>query len=152
MQIAALVYGVYVVAGIAPGRTWRSTADRIEIVTARDISDGELAAARDPRTGRLPVTGPRFVSVDVPAADRNDALFEQALSGNEEHVRPKFYVPYEVAAATRILAHAQTARRTRDEAPASKPLIEAAMREVSIPAGARCAGCRCSIARDSGRR
>jgi hypothetical protein len=41
----------------------------------------------------------------VPAADYSDALF-QALSGNEEQMRPKFYVAYE-SRLGEIQAHAK---------------------------------------------
>ena len=68
--------------------------DRFEIVRAGDLMAKERAAARNPRYARVPLTGPEYVGVVVPQADHDDALFE-ALSGNEEHLRPKFYVPYE---------------------------------------------------------
>src|SRR3954469_17436699 len=93
LQLAALIYGVYVVAGTRPVYV-AFDGDRFEIVAARDIRDAELAAARSPGYRSLPLTGPRFINVVVPPADHNDALFE-ALAGNEEHQRPKFYLPFE---------------------------------------------------------
>src|SRR5678815_212272 len=56
VQLAAMIYGVYIVAGTRPVYVAFST-DRLEVVTARDISDRELAAARDPRYARLPYDG-----------------------------------------------------------------------------------------------
>lgn len=130
VQIAALVYGVFILAGTRPVYIAFNT-DRIEIVTARDIDEKELAAA-PAAYRRLPLTGPRYVGIVVPKEDRNDALF-QALSGNEEHMRPKFYVPYE-SLRDKILARAKPVDALTQKKPESKPALEAAMREVSIPA------------------
>ena len=47
IQLAAMIYGVYIVAGTRPVYV-AFNKDRIEVVTARDIDDQELAAARDP--------------------------------------------------------------------------------------------------------
>ena len=93
VQIAALAYGVFIVAGTRPVYV-AFNKDRFEVVTARDIGDAELAAARDPEFASLPWTGPKVIGITVPEADRNDALF-QSLQGNEDHQRPKFYVPIE---------------------------------------------------------
>jgi hypothetical protein len=131
VQIAALVYGVFILAGTRPVYVAFST-DRLEIVTARDIQDTELAAAHDAAYRSLPFTGPRFIGIEVPAAEHNDALF-QALAGNEEHMRPKFYVTYE-SQLGKIRARAKTIDELTQKKPASKPLLEAAMRDVSIPA------------------
>ena len=46
VQIAALVYGVVILAGTRPVYVAFSK-DRLEVVTARDIRDAELAAAQD---------------------------------------------------------------------------------------------------------
>jgi hypothetical protein len=131
VQLAALIYGVFILAGTRPVYIAFST-DRIEIVTARDIDDKELAAAHDAAYRTLPLDGPRYVGVVVPGEDRNDALF-QALSGNEEHMRPKFYVPYD-SLREKIVARAKPLDVLTAKKPESKPLLEAAMREVSIPA------------------
>jgi hypothetical protein len=131
VQIAALVYGVTIVAGTRPVYVAFSR-DRIEIVTARDIEPDELAAARDETYRKLPFNGPRFVGVVVPQADYNDAVFK-ALSGQEEHTRPKFYVPYE-SELENIRKRAKPIEALTQKKPDSKPLLEEAMREVSIPA------------------
>lgn len=131
IQLAALVYGVYIVAGTRPVYVAFSK-DRIEIVTARDIRDTELAAARDPAWADLPLTGPRMVAIQVPEQDQQDALF-QSVAGNEEHQRPKFYVPYETA-LPEIRRRAAPLAALAAAFPDAGPLIDAAMREVKIPA------------------
>ena len=105
---------------------------------------------RLPLYGSLPLTGPRLVAIEVPAAEQQDALF-QSLAGNEEHMRPRFYVPYE-SQLEQIRARAKTLEELEKKHPGSKPLLRGRDR-----AGSRCprrasAGCRCIIARDSGPR
>jgi len=131
VQIAALVYGVFILAGTRPVYVAFSL-DRLEIVTARDITDEELAAARDPAYAKLSFSGPRLVGIEVPLADHNDAL-DESLKGNEEHMRPKFYVRYETQLA-RIRKRAKPIEELTRRQPANAPLIEAAMREAGIPA------------------
>jgi hypothetical protein len=131
VQIAALAYGVFILAGTRPAYVAFSN-DRLEIVTARDITDEELAAAKSPEYRSLPLAGPRYVAIQVPAADYNNAMFE-ALKGNEEHHRPRFYVPYE-SERQNILARAKTFAELEKKHPDSKPLMDAAMAELDFPA------------------
>jgi hypothetical protein len=104
VQLAAMSYGVWIVAGSRPVYVAFS-GDRLQVVSAADILPKELDAARDPLYHGLPVTGPRLVAVVVPAKDHDDAMF-QALDGNEEPMRPRFYVSYE-SQIPAILEHAK---------------------------------------------
>ncbi len=131
VQLAAMIYGVYIVAGTRPVYVAFSK-DRFEIVLARDISDSELAAARDPRYAKLPFDGPRIVAIQVPKAEQQDALF-QSIGGNEEHARPRFYAPLETALAD-IRKRARTVEWLTTKYPHSRPLFDEAMKEVKIPA------------------
>lgn len=131
IQLAALIYGVYIVAGTRPVYVAFSQ-DRIEVVTAREISDRELAAARNPAYADLPWDGPRFVAVQVPPEDQQDALF-QSVAGNEEHQRPKFFAPYQTALAD-IRRRAQLVPALAAKFPAAAPLLDTAMRRLPIPA------------------
>jgi hypothetical protein len=131
VQLAAMIYGVYIVAGTRPVYV-AFNKDRIEVVTARDIDDKELAAARNPAYADLPLNGPRFVAVQVPPEDAQDALF-QSLAGNEEHQRPKFFAPYETA-LVQIQRRARPVAALVAKFPASAPLVDAAMRGLVIPA------------------
>jgi hypothetical protein len=130
VQIAALVYGVYILAGTRPVYV-AFNKDRLEVVCARDISDAELAAAKSPEYGSLPFTGPRYVSIDVPAAEQQDAMF-QSVAGNEEHMRPRFYVPYEQK-LEEIRSHAKTLEDLEKLHPDAKPQLEAARAKVTVP-------------------
>jgi hypothetical protein len=131
VQLAAMCYGIYILAGTRPVYVAFST-DRLEVVVARDITDEELAAAKDPRYGTLPFAGLRLVGIEVPEAEHNDAVFE-SLKGNEEHMRPRFYVSYEKL-LPEIRAHAKPIAELEKAHPLSKPLLEAAMRDLNIPA------------------
>jgi len=131
VQIAALLYGVYIVAGTRPVYLVFST-DRFEVVLARDISETELAAARDPQYAKLPLDGPHLIAVQVPKAEQQDAMF-QSVAGNEEHDRPRFYAPFETALPT-IRRRARTVDWLTARLPPSKPLFDAAMKNVTIPA------------------
>jgi hypothetical protein len=128
VQIAALVYGIFILAGTRPVYLAFS-ADRLEVVTARDITGKELAAAHDPAYATLSYTGPRLVGIEVPESERNDALF-QAVSGNEVHMRPRFFVKYEANLA-KIREKAKTPDDLAARKPASKPLLDAALRDVA---------------------
>jgi len=131
VQLAAMIYGVYIVAGTRPVYVAFSK-DRIEVVTAREIDKRELAAARNPAYADLPLTGMRFVAIQVPAEDQQDALF-QSVAGNEEHQRPKFYAPYETA-LDEMRRRAQPVAALAAKFPEAAPLLQAAMRRVKLPA------------------
>ena len=131
VQIAALVYGVFILAGTRPVYVAFSK-DRLEVVCARDISDAELAAAKSPDYGSLPLDGPHFVAIAVPNADQQDALF-QSLAGNEEHMRPRFYAPYE-SQLEQIRGHAKTLEELEKKHPEGKSRVDVASHKLAIPA------------------
>ncbi|HEV7609907.1 MAG TPA: TfpX/TfpZ family type IV pilin accessory protein [Steroidobacteraceae bacterium] len=131
VQITALLYGLNILAGTRPVYIAFST-DRLEIVGARDITEAELAAAKDPQYRSLPFTGPRYVSIKVPDGEHNEALFEE-LKGNEVHLRPRFYAPYE-SLLPQIRAHARTIAELEERHPSSKPLLQAASGKLEVTA------------------
>ena len=130
LQIGALVYGVLVVADSRPAYITFS-GDRLEVVAAGTLKPKELQAARDPQFRTVPWTGPKFVAVVIPAADMNDAIFE-ALAGNEEQLRPKFYVTWQ-SQIEKIRQKAQTLDVLEAKHPASKQLVQQALRGGGVP-------------------
>jgi hypothetical protein len=132
IQIAALVYGLVVMFGARPVYVAFSV-DRYEIVMAADLRKQELAAAKDPVFSKPPLTGPRFVAVVVPPAERSDAIYQAAVLHNEEHQRPRFYVPLE-ANLEQIRKRAKPLAALEARKPASKPLIERALADTRVPA------------------
>ncbi len=132
LQIAALAYGVSIMADARPVYVAFSL-DRYEIVLAGDLTAKELAAARDPKYARVPWTGPKYVAVVVSRADYNDAMFE-ALAGNEEHRRPKFYRSYESQLES-VRKHAKPLAALEAKKPRARALIEAALKGKARPKG-----------------
>ncbi len=130
IQLAALVYGVMIVAGARPVYVAFS-ADRFEVVSAQDIRGDELAAARDPEYSSLPWTGPVYVGVSVPEAEQSDALV-QSLQGNEEHQRPRFYVPFE-SVKDAMSRRARPLDTLLKDKPGSRVLVEEALRDYAGP-------------------
>ncbi|HET9861808.1 MAG TPA: TfpX/TfpZ family type IV pilin accessory protein [Steroidobacteraceae bacterium] len=129
VQLAAMLYGVYIVADTRPVYL-AFNSDRFEVVSAGDIREKELAAAA-PGYERLPLGGPRLVAVHVPPEDRSDALFE-ALNGNDTQYRPRFYVPYE-SERERILQRGKPLETLVKSFPESKPLLDEAVAESGVP-------------------
>lgn len=130
LQISALVYGVMTTADARPVYVAFST-DRFEIVLAGDLRESELAAARDPRYRDVGWSGPEFVAVVIPPEDRNEALFE-ALSGNEGHLRPRFYVPLE-SQLDNLRKRARPLAALEGKNPEASSLLQAALHDVEAP-------------------
>jgi hypothetical protein len=130
IQIAALVYGVVILAGTRPVYI-AFNSDRFEIVSAFDIPDAELAAAREPQYKTLSWTGPRLVAVSVPDADQQDALFK-SVEGLEEHQRPKFFAPIS-AKLDVIREKSGKIADLESKKPTSKPLMEEAIARLDVP-------------------
>jgi hypothetical protein len=130
VQIAALVYGVTIMSDARPVYVAFSK-DRYEIVLAGDIKPAELATARDPKYAHLPWTGPKYVAIVVPPAEHNEALFE-ALNGNEDHQRPRFYVAYESQLAT-VRRRAKPLAELEQKKPEAHALIDAALKKAGAP-------------------
>ncbi len=73
-----------------------------------------------------------YINFVISKADHNDALFE-ALAGNEEHQRPKFYQPF-ATALEGIRRRAKTVAELEKKFPAYKPSLDAAAQAAGIPA------------------
>ncbi len=130
LQVGALVYGVMTTAEARPVYVAFSQ-DRFEVVLAGQLSDAELAEVSDSQYRDVPWTGPRFVAVVVPQEERLDATLE-AISGNEEHVRPRYYVPFE-SQLENIRKKAKPLEDLERKKPASKALLTEALKGVDVP-------------------
>ncbi len=130
LQIGALLYGVMTTADARPVYIAFSH-DRFEVVLAGQLSDAELAEASDPRYREVPWTGPRFVAVVVPPEERLDATLK-AISGNEEHLRPRYYVPFE-SQLENIRKRAKPLEDLERKKPASQALLQEALKGAEVP-------------------
>jgi len=129
VQVAALSYGVWVMAASRPVYV-AYAKDRFEVVMAQNIRDADLQAA-PPQYRRLPLTGPLLVAVKVPAAQQSDVLFEE-LSGHGGHTQPRFYVPYE-SSLEEIRKHAGAVPDLEKRHHEAKAVLEQAVQEAKLP-------------------
>jgi hypothetical protein len=130
IQIAALVYGISIMADARPVYL-AFHGDRFEVVLSGDLRRKELDAAKDPRHRQVRWTGPALIGVQVPPEERNDALF-QALEGNPEHQRPRYYLPYESQLAL-IRRQAKPLAELEMKKPGAKRLIDAELHDGQLP-------------------
>ncbi len=120
VQLGALIYGVYIVSDSRPAYI-AFVGDRYEIVAAGDLSDADLAAAKDPVFRRRPLWGPELVATVVPPENRNEVLFS-GLNGKDVQFMPRFYVPYE-SRLEPIRKRAQPLSTLTEKKPDAIPLI-----------------------------
>jgi len=94
VQLAAFIYGIYAVANTRPAYVV-FVGDRIEVVSAGEIDDADLAQGAEGYRTR-PQWGPQFVSIREPADPKErEKVMLSALAGKDYPVLPAYYVPYE---------------------------------------------------------
>jgi len=95
LQLAALLYGVTIVAQYRPVYI-AFTVDRFDVVSAGNIEKEDLNEATDPQYKHLPFLGPKLVVAVKPenSEERTQSIF-LALAGKDISARPKFYRPYD---------------------------------------------------------
>ena len=95
MQFAALVYGVSIIIASRPVFIV-FVVDRFEVVTAAELSDGDIVESTNPKYRSLSWFGPVLVGAQFPVdvIERNKLLFS-SVAGKDIQLMPKYYVPYE---------------------------------------------------------
>lgn len=90
VQMGALIYGLYSVS-LARPVFLVFVVDRIEVVSAANLSQEDLALAQSP-CGSLPWGGPQLVCAPMPenSVEKN-AVIMSALSGKDLQFMPKYY-------------------------------------------------------------
>ena len=131
VQLAALVYGMYIVALARPAYLVFSK-DRIEVIASQAIEDDDLRQARHEQYRKRPWLGPELVAVVVPSEDESDALM-LGLAGKDVSLRPKFYVPYE-SQIDQVKAKLGAVPELTTRFPAVTQEIESALRDHGIAA------------------
>jgi len=103
VQLAALIYGVLVVAASRPVFIG-FYKDTIEIVTAIELDDADLAAGTMPEFRTKSWSGPRLMSVQSPSDPKErEQLIFSALAGKDGQAFPKYYRDYSSAKAGILL-------------------------------------------------
>lgn len=95
LQLAALVYGLYVMCVARPVYI-AMAIDQFETIRANEVGAAQSAQAKHPAFRSLPLTGPVYVAVDLPRDLKalGKIMSEQAQSGSVVTQMPKYYVPY----------------------------------------------------------
>jgi len=115
LQVAAFAYGLYVICEARPVFVV-ATVDRLMIVTADQLDDGDLRKGSRPEYRRRSWTGPVLVGVKVPTGDEASGIAFQALGGGKDlDQMPTFYVPYTEAVDSLLQrAHSLSLLKTTD--------------------------------------
>jgi len=131
IQLAAFFYGLYVVANTRPVYVVFAV-DQLEVVTAGDIDDADLAPAPDAYRKR-PIWGPQLVGIQRPqdTQERQKMLFS-GLAGKDYPVLPAYYVPYEQN-LPQVRQRALPVGELEKRHPEAKPLISQAAAQLQIP-------------------
>ena len=134
LQVAALIYGVNVMAQARPAFVvyYRGA---FEVVAARDASTEDIAEAKLPEFQSVPWTGPRLAAARAPADPGLQLKFamEAAGGGADFTAHPRFYIPYTTAsrdAAARGAALAMLAKQGAVEADEVASLVASSGRSV----------------------
>lgn len=142
VQIAALVYGSYIVLLARPAFIV-FVKDRFELATAVELDPGELAAARYPQFRSPPWTGPLLAAADNPTDPKErEKAVTAAFAGRDLQHFPRYYVPY-AERTKEILAKADTVARLR----ATEPVTAKAVDEYLASSGTKEADVRCLLLR-----
>ncbi|KKW68797.1 hypothetical protein AAV94_03345 [Lampropedia cohaerens] len=126
IQLAALAYGLHTVAITRPVFVVLAV-DRLEVVSAGQLTDQDLQQATQPQWQSLPWRGPHFVWAQRPqtAQERNEIMFS-ALAGKDLQHYPRYYRPLEQGLPT-LQQIAQPLDILRQRHPQAAPAIDAAI-------------------------
>ncbi len=127
LQIAALVYGVHVMAAARPAFVVYLRGG-FDVVSANDVVTEGMAQAQLPEFQSVPLTGPRLAAARVPV-DPGVQLkisMESMTGGPDLTAYPRYYIPYATAsreAAARGKPLAKLAQAGPDNAAAVAKLV-----------------------------
>jgi hypothetical protein len=103
LQTIAFAYGLHVIAAARPVFVV-GAIDRLVLVSAEEVEDGDLAQGSRPEFRKRSWFGPVLVGVERPTGIENIKMANQAMSsGKDLELLPKFYVPYDQVAGKLML-------------------------------------------------
>jgi len=113
LQVAALIYGVHVMASARPAFIVYIRG-AFDVVAANDVVTEGMGEAKLPEFRSLPLTGPRMAAARIPLDPGLEMriTMESFAGGPDFTAYPRFYIPYATA--------------SRDAAARGKPLAELA--------------------------
>ncbi len=134
LQVAALIYGVHVMASARPAFIVYLRGG-FDVVAAQNVMTQGMAEAKLPEFRSVPFTGPRWAAAQVPddPAKQLSIAMEAATGGADATAYPKYYVPYAAAApeaAARGEPLAKLAAKSPGHAEAVRSLVAASGKPV----------------------
>jgi hypothetical protein len=123
LQLAALLYGCYVVSLARPAFIV-FVKDQFQVATVAELDPLYLAEARYPQFRSAPWSGPELVYGEWPTShEEQQQLMFAGLAGADLQHFPKYYAPYEQGKAA-ILAKAQPLSSVQRTEPAAAKAID----------------------------
>jgi hypothetical protein len=131
IQLGAFLYGLHAVANSRPAFIV-SVGDRIEVVSAGEIADEDLAnGAQGYRT--LPLWGPRLVGIQEPQdLKERDKVLWSSLAGKDYPVLPQYYTAYEHT-LPQMKQRALPVSELEKRHPEAKALVSDAVAQLQMP-------------------
>ena len=131
IQLGAFLYGLHAVANTRPAFIV-SVGDRIEVVSAAEIDDADLAqGAEGYRT--LPLWGPRLIGINEPQdLKERDKVLWSSLEGKDYPVLPVYYAAYEQT-LPQIRQRALPVSELEKRHPEAKALVSDAVAQLQTP-------------------
>jgi hypothetical protein len=130
VQLSAFIYGLHAVANTRPVYIV-SVGDRIEVVSAGELDDADLAQGAEGYRTR-PIWGPQLVGIQEPQDPKErDKVMFLSLAGKDYPLLPAYYVPYEQnipQLERRSLPVSELERRH----PEAKPLVSSAAAQLQV--------------------
>jgi hypothetical protein len=123
VQSAALIYGLSVVLQSRPVFLV-GAVDRFVLVSANEITDGDLAQGAEPEFRSRSWTGPRLVVAQMPTSlSERDALVSSALAGQDIQNLPKYFRDY-AKSGRELLAKAKPVDSLRKQKPQFGQMVD----------------------------
>jgi hypothetical protein len=130
VQLAAFVYGLNAVANNRPAYIV-FVGDRLEVVSAGEIDDADLAKGAQPYRKR-PVGSPQLVGIQEPQdLKERDKVLWSSLAGKDYSVLPEYYVPYEQTLA-QVRERSLPLSKLEKRHPEAKPLVASAVAQLHV--------------------
>jgi hypothetical protein len=131
IQLGAFLYGLHAVALTRPAFIV-SVGDRIEVVSAAEIEDADLAQGAEGYR-RLPLWGPRLIGIKEPQdLKERDKVMWASLAGKDYPVLPAYYAPYEQT-LPQIRERALPVSELEKRHPEARPLVSNAIVRLQTP-------------------
>ena len=133
MQLAALVYGIHVLA-VARPVALVFEVDRFRVISQADVVTDELASA-PAQFRNLSWAGPRLTGARAATDDEKFETIEKALAGFDIGQRPSFWQPYELKSSVRTRAFPAGREADEELTAESRGRVERELQENGLAIG-----------------